>query len=70
MNNFLKSLQWVVARIKEPSTWAGASIVAVVVHQTFPGPMGDSILALGAAVGGILAVVMPETVTPATTPAK
>ncbi len=54
------SLNWLLARVEEPSTWAGAGIVAVVVHSIAPGAVGDSILAVGAAVGGLLAVVVPE----------
>jgi hypothetical protein len=65
MNNIEKGFDWVVARIKEPSTWAGAGIVATVVHLTFPGPLGDNIIAMGAAFGGILAVILPEKSTPA-----
>jgi hypothetical protein len=53
-------LRWLLARIKEPSTWAGAGLVAVAVHSVAPGPLGDAILALGAAAGGLLAVAAPE----------
>lgn len=55
-----KSLAWVLARLEEPSTWAGAGIVAVAIHSVFPGALGDQLLAVGAAIGGLLAVVVPE----------
>lgn len=58
--SFSTSLNWLIARVAEPSTWAGAGIVAVAVHSIAPGPLGDAILAVGASVGGLLAVVVPE----------
>lgn len=58
--SFSSSLNWLLARVAEPSTWAGAGVVAAVVHSIAPGAVGDSILAVGAAVGGLLAVVVPE----------
>lgn len=45
-------------RIKEPSTWAGAAIIADVVGSGFGLPQG-SVAAIVAALGG-LAVVLPE----------
>lgn len=53
-------LRWLLARAKEPSTWAGAGVVASIVQSVAPGALGDSILAVGAAVAGLLAVVAPE----------
>jgi hypothetical protein len=53
-------LNWLLARLKEPSTWSGASVVAVAAHQFLPGSTADAALAVGAAVGGLLAVLMPE----------
>lgn len=55
-----KYLGWLLARIEEPSTWAGASIVAVGIHSIAPGALGDSILTVGAAIGGLLAIIVPE----------
>lgn len=57
LSNFL---HWLLARAKEPSTWAGAGVVASIVHSLAPGALGDSILAVGGAVAGLLAVVAPE----------
>ncbi|PWB80502.1 MAG: hypothetical protein C3F11_17785 [Methylocystaceae bacterium] len=54
------SLHWLLARAKEPSTWAGAGVVASIVHSAAPGALGDGILSVGAAVAGLLAVVAPE----------
>lgn len=61
MDKVMKVLRWLVARIEEPSTWAGTSLVAVAIHHFFPGALGDSIIALGVATGGLLAIVLPET---------
>ena len=55
-------LNWLLARLKEPSTWSGASVIAVVAHQFLPGAAADATLAVGAAVGGLLAVLIPENV--------
>jgi hypothetical protein len=44
----------------EPSTWAGTGVVAALVHSFAPGLLGDSLITLGAAIGGVLAVVVPE----------
>lgn len=54
------SSRWLIARAAEPSTWAGAGVVAAVVHSLAPGAVGDSLLTLGAAIGGLLAVIVPE----------
>jgi ABC-type Fe3+-siderophore transport system permease subunit len=53
-------LQWILARVEEPSTWAGAGVAAVLIHSIFPGALGDSILQVGAAIGALLAIVIPE----------
>jgi hypothetical protein len=52
--------RFLLARVEEPSTWAGAGIVATIVHSIAPGALGDGVLALGAAIGGLLAVLVPE----------
>jgi len=61
MDKVFKVLVWIADRVKEPSTWAGGGLVAVSIHTLFPGVLGDSIIAVGVAVGGLLAIVMPET---------
>jgi hypothetical protein len=52
--------RWLVARAAEPSTWAGTGVVAALLHSLAPGLLGDSLLTLGAAIGGVLAVIVPE----------
>ena len=51
---------WLLARAAEPSTWAGTGVVAAVVHSIAPGAIADGLLASGAAIGGLLAIVVPE----------
>ena len=57
----LKSIGiWVLARAEEPSTWAGAGGGAIALHMVMPGLLGDKAIAVAAAVGALLAVVIPE----------
>ena len=58
MNQILAN--WVVARLKEPSTWSGAGVVSLVIHQIWPGVLGDSVLNVAAAIGGVIAILMSE----------
>lgn len=58
--SFSPAWTWLSARMAEPSTWAGTGVVAALVHSLAPGLLGDSLLTLGAALGGVLAVVVPE----------
>ena len=51
---------WLLARAEEPSTWAGTGVLAAVVHSIAPGALGDSLLTVGAAVGGLVAVSCPR----------
>lgn len=58
-----KAFVWVVARMEEPSTWAGTGILAFALSQAgIPTNLAQAILALGVAVGGVLAIVLPEKV--------
>jgi hypothetical protein len=52
--------RWAASRAAEPSTWAGTGVVAALIHSLAPGLLGDSLLTLGAALGGVLAVIVPE----------
>jgi hypothetical protein len=59
MSSFMKLGQWVLARMEEPSTWAGTGVLAVTAHACF-GAAGDAAIAVFAAIGGFFAVVIPE----------
>ncbi len=52
-------LNWCLARIEEPSTWAGTGAAAAVIMQEFP-HTGEAILGVMTAVGALLAIILPE----------
>lgn len=57
----LKSFwHYILARLEEPSTYAGGSVLATIVAAIFPGHLGTAILAAMAAIGAVLAIVIPE----------
>jgi drug/metabolite transporter superfamily protein YnfA len=58
MNQILAN--WIVARLHEPSTWGGAGVISLVIHQIWPGVLGDNILNVAAAFGGVIAILMSE----------
>jgi len=57
-----KVLVWIIARLEEPSTWAGGGLIAMGLKAS--GLVSDElvvhILAAGAAIGGLLAIILPE----------
>jgi hypothetical protein len=55
------SLQYLLARAREPSTWAGAGVGAVVIHSFAPGALGDALVAVAASLAALAAIVVPET---------
>jgi hypothetical protein len=56
----MKYVDWILSRIEEPSTWAGGSLLAIALHTVAPGALGDAVLAVGASIGALLAIVIPE----------
>ena len=57
----IPAVKWVLARVEEPSTWSGTSTIAVLLlFAHTPGPLEGAILAFGAALGGLLSVILPE----------
>jgi hypothetical protein len=59
MNGLVNMGHWLLARMEEPSTWAGSGVLAVAAHAYF-GVAGDAAIALLSAIGGFFAVVIPE----------
>ena len=57
-----KYLAWVLARLEEPSTWAGGGLIAIALKASglFSDELIIHILAAGAGFGGLLAVILPE----------
>ena len=71
MDKLSKAFAWLLARAEEPSTWAGTGILAVILKSSgiIDADLADHILAIGAAIGGLLAIVLPEkTVDPVPAP--
>lgn len=53
-------LSWFIARASEPSTFAGAGIIATAIHAILPGAIGDSTLTVLQAASGLIAVIAAE----------
>ena len=62
MNPFVKlAVNWVVSRLKEPSTWAGLTVsLGNAVHINFNADFRTAVVHLGLAIGGLAAVVLKE----------
>lgn len=57
MSNFL---DWLAARMQEPSSYAGLASFLAIFHMSLPDGVVKNIAMAGAGVGGILAVVIHE----------
>lgn len=54
-------MEWLSARLREPSSWAGIiTLVSMTGHITISSEVAQAITALGVAFGGLFAVVMQE----------
>ena len=51
---------YMLARFEESGTWAATGGGFVLIHQIFPGVLGDKITAICAGLSLILAVLIPE----------
>lgn len=60
MDKFLIAAKWLLARAKEPSSWAGTGVVAVILTQFLPPDLANAVLNVGATFGAVLAIVLPE----------
>ena len=49
-----------IARLKEPSTWQGISAILTAAGVYIAPDLWQAIVGVGVAVGGLLAVVIPE----------
>lgn len=56
----LAFLKWIDARLGEPSTYAGIAALLTVCHVTVDAPLMQAITFWGAAVAGILSVIVSE----------
>lgn len=54
-------MNWLSARLREPSTWAGViTLVSGALHLAISDAMAQAITTVGVAAGGLFAVVMRE----------
>lgn len=54
-------MNWLAARLREPSTWAGMiTLVSGALHLAISDAMAQAITTVGVAAGGLFAVVMRE----------
>lgn len=58
--NFVAAIVYVIARLKEPSSYAGLGGFLVAAHVANPGAMSAQVTTVGVAIATILAVLMPE----------
>ena len=63
MNSWLKQtvINWMVSRLREPSTWVGLAMqLTAVTHITLSPDVQSAITALGMSFGGFVAIVLRE----------
>lgn len=53
-------MEWVIARLREPSTYGGLASLLTLVGVTISPEFQDAIVAAGVAIGGALMVFMRE----------
>lgn len=53
-------IDFIAARLKEPTTWGGISAVLTAVGVSVRPDLWQAITTLGASIGGVLLVLIPE----------
>ena len=53
-------MEWIIARLREPTTWGGIASLLTLVGVTVSPEFQDAIIAAGVAIGGVLMVFMRE----------
>ncbi len=53
-------MEWIVARLREPTTWGGIASLLTLVGVTVSPEFQEAIIAAGVAIGGALMVFMRE----------
>jgi len=53
-------LDWILARLEEPSTWAAGGIGSALIHQSLSGPLADAVTNAAAWICVALAIVLKE----------
>lgn len=58
--NWKQLVEWLGARLREPSTYAGLAIVMASFHFADAQDWAKAVASIGMGVGGIIAIVLPE----------
>lgn len=53
-------MNWILARIKEPSTWAGLVTILTVAGVAVSPEMKEAVISAGVGIGGLILVIMKE----------
>lgn len=53
-------ISWLIARLKEPSTYTGLAAVLLSFHVILPASVAGVLPIIGAAIAGVLGIVVPE----------
>ena len=56
----ITGLNYLAARTREPSTWAGTGIGAMLIHSVAPGALGNALVAVAASLAALAAILVPE----------
>ena len=51
---------YLLARLEEPTTYAGGGVLATMIMAVLPEHLGSAILGAMAAIGALLAIILPE----------
>ena len=58
--NFLAAMMYVVARLKEPSSYAGLAGFLTALNVSNPGDMATTVMQVGMMAAGFIAMAIPE----------
>ena len=53
-------LDWILARLEEPSTWAAGGIGSALIHQSLSGPLADAVTNAASWICVALAIALKE----------
>lgn len=66
----MRGLQWVLSRLKEPSSWAAVSALLALSGVHVSDEVWQYVTTLGSGLAGLAGVLLNERTTPASSPAK
>lgn len=53
-------MEWIIARLQEPTTWGGIASLLTLVGVTVSPDLQEEIIAVGLSIGGLLMVFLRE----------